>query len=125
MRTGYRIVGRGVADGGCEHKHVSGSGNDDGQEIIFRPLRFTYEIAPIFILMEHVVLKKMREMIGFLDGDSILAPGRICRPALPLPATLFLSLSVCVPHMDLCVAVHRRCNFESVRRHDRASQAVS
>lgn len=36
---------------------------------------FTYEIAPVFILMEHVVLKKMRETIGFMDGDSILAPG--------------------------------------------------
>lgn len=38
-------------------------------------IRFTYEIAPIFILMEHVVLKKMREIIGFPEGDSILAPG--------------------------------------------------
>jgi len=36
---------------------------------------FTYEIAPVFILMEHVVLKKMREIIGWMDGDSILAPG--------------------------------------------------
>ena len=26
---------------------------------------FTYEIAPVFILMEHEVLKKMREIIGF------------------------------------------------------------
>ncbi|XP_057328051.1 glutamate decarboxylase [Microplitis mediator] len=36
---------------------------------------FTYEIAPVFILMEHVVLKKMRELIGWNTGDSILAPG--------------------------------------------------
>ncbi|RWS09991.1 glutamate decarboxylase-like protein [Dinothrombium tinctorium] len=36
---------------------------------------FTYEIAPVFILMEHFVLKKMREIIGFPNGDSILAPG--------------------------------------------------
>jgi len=36
---------------------------------------FTYEIAPVFILMEHEVLKKMREIIGFQGGDSILAPG--------------------------------------------------
>jgi len=36
---------------------------------------FTYEIAPVFIMMEHEVLKKMREIIGFEDGDSILAPG--------------------------------------------------
>ena len=37
---------------------------------------FTYEIAPVFILMEHACLAKMREIIGFTEGDSILAPGR-------------------------------------------------
>lgn len=37
---------------------------------------FTYEIAPVFILMESFVLKKMRDVIGFSDGDSILAPGK-------------------------------------------------
>lgn len=36
---------------------------------------FTYEIAPVFILMEHECLRKMREIIGFQNGDSILAPG--------------------------------------------------
>ena len=36
---------------------------------------FTYEIAPVFILMENVVLSKMREIIGWTTGDSILAPG--------------------------------------------------
>lgn len=36
---------------------------------------FTYEIAPVFILMETVVLTKMREIIGWSTGDSILAPG--------------------------------------------------
>ena len=38
---------------------------------------FTYEIAPVFILMEHACLAKMREIIGFTEGDSILAPGRL------------------------------------------------
>ncbi|KFM74577.1 Glutamate decarboxylase, partial [Stegodyphus mimosarum] len=36
---------------------------------------FTYEIAPVFILMEQVTLKKMRDIIGFHNGDSILGPG--------------------------------------------------
>ncbi|XP_077524610.1 glutamate decarboxylase [Amblyomma americanum] len=36
---------------------------------------FTYEIAPVFILMENVVMQKMRELIGYTNGDSILAPG--------------------------------------------------
>lgn len=39
---------------------------------------FTYEIAPVFILMENVVMTHMRELIGsgWRDGDSILAPGK-------------------------------------------------
>ena len=37
---------------------------------------FTYEIAPVFILMESVVLAKMRQIIGWEAGDSILAPGK-------------------------------------------------
>jgi len=36
---------------------------------------FTYEIAPVFILMEHATFSKMREIIGFHNGDSIMAPG--------------------------------------------------
>jgi glutamate decarboxylase len=36
---------------------------------------FTYEVAPVFTIMEHHVLKKMRRIIGFQDGDSIMAPG--------------------------------------------------
>ncbi|CAG0916617.1 unnamed protein product [Notodromas monacha] len=36
---------------------------------------FTYEIAPVFILLENVVLRKMREVIGYKGGDSILCPG--------------------------------------------------
>jgi len=36
---------------------------------------FTYEIAPVFLMMENEVLKRMREIIGFSEGDSILAPG--------------------------------------------------
>lgn len=40
-----------------------------------RARRFTYEIAPVFIMMEHFVLERMRQIIGFPQGDSILAPG--------------------------------------------------
>jgi glutamate decarboxylase len=36
---------------------------------------FTYEVAPVFIIMEHVTLKKMRRIIGFQTGDSIMSPG--------------------------------------------------
>ena len=36
---------------------------------------FTYEIAPVFIMMEYTVLLKMREVLGWEEGDSILAPG--------------------------------------------------
>uniref|UniRef100_A0A674BZP7 Glutamate decarboxylase 1 n=1 Tax=Salmo trutta TaxID=8032 RepID=A0A674BZP7_SALTR len=38
---------------------------------------FTYEIAPVFVLMEQLTLKKMREIIGWPDGegDGIFSPG--------------------------------------------------
>ncbi|XP_029102133.1 glutamate decarboxylase 2 isoform X1 [Scleropages formosus] len=38
---------------------------------------FTYEVAPVFVLLEYVTLKKMREMIGWPErrGDGIFSPG--------------------------------------------------
>ncbi|XP_069314805.1 glutamate decarboxylase 2 [Eulemur rufifrons] len=38
---------------------------------------FTYEIAPVFVLLEYVTLKKMREIIGWPGGagDGIFSPG--------------------------------------------------
>uniref|UniRef100_A0A3P8Z0R6 Glutamate decarboxylase 1 n=1 Tax=Esox lucius TaxID=8010 RepID=A0A3P8Z0R6_ESOLU len=39
--------------------------------------RFTYEIAPVFVLMEQLTLRKMREIIGWPngEGDGIFSPG--------------------------------------------------
>lgn len=39
--------------------------------------RFTYEIAPVFVLMEQLTLKKMREIIGWPggEGDGLFSPG--------------------------------------------------
>ncbi|XP_042187837.1 glutamate decarboxylase 2 [Callorhinchus milii] len=38
---------------------------------------FTYEIAPVFVLLEYITLKKMRAMIGWPGGcgDGIFSPG--------------------------------------------------
>ncbi|KAL4229294.1 glutamate decarboxylase gad1 [Mactra antiquata] len=36
---------------------------------------FTYEMAPVFTLMEETVLERMRGLIGWRDGDGIFAPG--------------------------------------------------
>ncbi|XP_062520283.1 glutamate decarboxylase 1-like [Corticium candelabrum] len=36
---------------------------------------YTYEVGPVFVLMENEVLKKMMEFIGYTSGDGILAPG--------------------------------------------------
>lgn len=43
----------------------------------FIHFRFTYEIAPVFVLLEYVTLKKMREIIGWPggSGDGIFSPG--------------------------------------------------
>lgn len=37
--------------------------------------RYTYEIAPVFVLMEEVVLQKLRELVGWGSGDGIFCPG--------------------------------------------------
>lgn len=41
------------------------------------PSVYTYEVAPVFILMEEVVLKEMRSIVGWKDGDGdgIFCPG--------------------------------------------------
>ncbi|XP_009474009.1 PREDICTED: cysteine sulfinic acid decarboxylase-like, partial [Nipponia nippon] len=36
---------------------------------------YTYEIAPVFVLMEEVVLAKLRELGGWSNGDGIFCPG--------------------------------------------------
>merc|ERR1712227_654768 len=37
--------------------------------------QYTYEVAPVFTLMEKVVLDKLRELVGYEDGDGIFCPG--------------------------------------------------
>lgn len=41
------------------------------------PSVYTYEVSPCFILMEEVVLKEMRKIVGYQngDGDGIFCPG--------------------------------------------------
>lgn len=41
------------------------------------PSVYTYEVSPCFILMEEVVLKEMRKIVGWAngDGDGIFCPG--------------------------------------------------
>lgn len=38
--------------------------------------RYTYEVAPVFLLTEDAVLKKMMEFVGWeKEGDGIFSPG--------------------------------------------------
>ncbi|XP_072105763.1 cysteine sulfinic acid decarboxylase isoform X2 [Mobula birostris] len=37
--------------------------------------QYTYEIAPVFVLMEEVVLKKLCELIGWKNCDGLFCPG--------------------------------------------------
>ena len=37
--------------------------------------QYTYEVAPVFTVMEEALLTKMREYVGFTTGDGIFAPG--------------------------------------------------
>ncbi|XP_058869032.1 cysteine sulfinic acid decarboxylase-like isoform X1 [Acipenser ruthenus] len=37
--------------------------------------QYTYEVAPVFVLMEEVVLSTLRSLIGWDSGDGIFCPG--------------------------------------------------
>lgn len=37
--------------------------------------QYTYEIAPVFVLMEEEVLKKLRALVGWGSGDGVFCPG--------------------------------------------------
>uniref|UniRef100_A0A671X742 Cysteine sulfinic acid decarboxylase n=1 Tax=Sparus aurata TaxID=8175 RepID=A0A671X742_SPAAU len=36
---------------------------------------FTYEVAPVFVLMENEVLRGLRQLVGWTEGDGIFCPG--------------------------------------------------
>ena len=38
-------------------------------------LRHTYEVAPVFVLMEKYMMKKLTTLMGFENGDGVLCPG--------------------------------------------------
>lgn len=56
--------------------------------------RFTYEIAPVFTLMEDIVLSKMRELVGWPngEGDGIFAPGPLLFPLYNIRTLSFIAL---------------------------------
>lgn len=37
--------------------------------------QYTFEVAPVFMLVEHEVIRQLVELYGFEDGDGIFAPG--------------------------------------------------
>ncbi|GFR84952.1 glutamate decarboxylase 1 [Elysia marginata] len=43
--------------------------------IVAKVSQFTYEAAPVFTLMEEVVLSRMRQLIGWQEGEAMFAPG--------------------------------------------------
>uniref|UniRef100_A0A8C3RYV2 Glutamate decarboxylase like 1 n=1 Tax=Chelydra serpentina TaxID=8475 RepID=A0A8C3RYV2_CHESE len=43
--------------------------------ILLYLFRYTYEVSPVFLLVEEAVLKRMIEFIGWKEGDGIFNPG--------------------------------------------------
>lgn len=39
------------------------------------PSVYTYEVSPVFTLMEETVLAEMRKFVGWSEGDGIFCPG--------------------------------------------------
>lgn len=65
-----------MADGYGQHKYV----NFNAKTNLIPNNRFTYEISPVFILMEKEVIRKMMDLIGWGqdEGDAIFTPGIHC-----------------------------------------------
>lgn len=40
--------------------------------------RHTYEVAPVFTLVEMVVIDKVLQLFGFQGGDGVFTPGNEC-----------------------------------------------
>jgi len=42
---------------------------------VLNPSIYTYEVSPVFVLMEMAILQKFCEMVGFANGDGTFCPG--------------------------------------------------
>ncbi|XP_027766703.1 cysteine sulfinic acid decarboxylase-like, partial [Empidonax traillii] len=69
---GGRILGFGGRFSGCRGPRGRGG---DPPKSYRAPPRYTYEVAPVLVLLEEQVLAKLRELVGWSDGDGIFAPG--------------------------------------------------
>ncbi|KAF1584115.1 Cysteine sulfinic acid decarboxylase, partial [Eudyptes moseleyi] len=59
----------------CEHRRPCPAAPGSAPGLGPGCSRYTYEIAPVFVLMEEVVLAKLRELVGWSSGDGIFSPG--------------------------------------------------
>ncbi|NXN01916.1 CSAD decarboxylase, partial [Sylvia borin] len=55
--------------------HTSAHQGRGALQLLLGPSRYTYEVAPVLVLMEEQVLAKLRELVGWSSGDGIFAPG--------------------------------------------------
>ena len=68
--------------------------------------RFTYEVAPVFTLMEDVVLRRMLAKVGWEGGEGMFAPGTLSSCTLMLIETFHFA----------CCMYHHYCNCGSLHR---------
>lgn len=57
--------------GGLDHNGIAGAWMSE----TLNSSMYTYEVAPVFTLMEKHIMEKMMDYIGFTGGDVIMAPG--------------------------------------------------
>ena len=64
--------------------------------------RFTYEMAPVYSIMENECISQMLTLAGFPDGDGILCPGGSISNLLALNAARYRYVCIC---MCVCVLI--------------------
>lgn len=86
-------------------------------------VRFTYEVSPVFILMEEVLLRKMQSIVGWSsgEGDGIFCPGntmKVLQKWVKLTAFILLITSVDVENHMCCQssAVGHCCSLSTQRQ---------
>lgn len=74
------------------------------------PSVYTYEVSPVFTLMEEVVLAEMRRIVGFSvdgEGDGIFCPGGSVANGYAISCARFNA----VPDVKVCIAIYRKLNI--------------
>ncbi|XP_045164720.1 cysteine sulfinic acid decarboxylase-like [Mercenaria mercenaria] len=81
------------------------------------PSQYTYEVSPVFTLMEEEVYKKMLHYIGFDGGDAIFVPGGSLANVYGMNVARYAKVpevktkGSCALQKPLCIFTSEKCHY--------------